>query len=100
MAPYPHVVIRVEDEGHGRDPSVMAHAFEPFFTAKDVGEGTGLGLSVAYGIMKEHGGFMRVTSVEGEGSRFTICLPSAADSGRSADSAPPRTAVGSGPETS
>jgi signal transduction histidine kinase len=49
--------------------------FEPFFTTKDVGEGTGLGLSVAYGIVQEHGGFLTVESKLGQGSRFCVHLP-------------------------
>jgi two-component system NtrC family sensor kinase len=49
--------------------------FEPFFTTKDVGEGTGLGLSVTYGIVQEHGGFVEVESRANEGSIFSVYLP-------------------------
>jgi two-component system, NtrC family, sensor kinase len=49
--------------------------FDPFFTTKEVGKGTGLGLFIAYGIVQEHGGFIDVTSVEGQGTRFEIFLP-------------------------
>jgi two-component system NtrC family sensor kinase len=69
------LAIRVRDSGRGMDPETRARAFEPFFTTKDVGEGTGLGLSVAYGIVHDHGGWIGVESAEGAGSEFTIYLP-------------------------
>jgi signal transduction histidine kinase len=67
--------IAVRDEGDGIAPDVLPHVFEPFFTTKAVGEATGLGLSVAYGIVQEHGGFITVESELGRGSRFAIHLP-------------------------
>ena len=70
-----HLVIRVTDHGSGMAPEVLARVFEPFFTTKGVGEGTGLGLSVAHGIVEEHGGFIRAESREGSGSTFAIFLP-------------------------
>jgi two-component system, NtrC family, sensor kinase len=70
-----HVVVRVRDAGRGVAAEDLPHVFEPFFTTKDVGQGTGLGLSVAYGIVREHGGFMDVESEPGEGSVFSVYLP-------------------------
>ena len=61
--------------GAGIASEALPRIFEPFFTTKDVGEGTGLGLSVAYGIVKDHGGWIDVASRVGEGSAFTVWLP-------------------------
>jgi signal transduction histidine kinase len=69
------VKIEVADEGVGMAPETKAHVFEPFFTTKPVGEGTGLGLSVSYGIVQEHGGWIDVSSELGAGSRFQVYLP-------------------------
>jgi two-component system NtrC family sensor kinase len=67
--------LTVEDAGKGIEPAVLPRVFEPFFTTKDVGEGTGLGLSVSYGIIREHGGWIEVESRVGVGSRFSVYLP-------------------------
>jgi two-component system, NtrC family, sensor kinase len=69
------VCIRVRDQGSGIAPEHLPHVFEPFFTTKDVGQGTGLGLSVAYGIVREHRGWMVVESALGQGSEFAVYLP-------------------------
>jgi len=69
------VFIDVTDTGSGMTDDVIDQLFNPFFTTKDVGEGTGLGLSVVHGIVQAHGGEINVGSVVGEGSTFTVRLP-------------------------
>jgi signal transduction histidine kinase len=69
------VRIQFEDNGAGISAERLSQVFDPFFTTKDVGEGTGLGLSVSYGIVRDHGGEIRVYSKPGEFTRFTIDLP-------------------------
>lgn len=71
----PEVFVRVSDNGHGMDNETLSRVFEPFFTTKDIGQGTGLGLSVAHGIVQDHGGRIYVTSEVGQGSVFTVLLP-------------------------
>jgi len=67
--------IRVEDNGNGISPKIMEKIFQPFFTTKPTGQGTGLGLSMSYDIIKAHGGEIRATSKEGEGTTFIIEIP-------------------------
>src|SRR5258705_1738933 len=67
--------LSVRDQGAGILPEHLPHVFEPFFTTKQPGEGTGLGLAVAYGIVRDHGGWMELDSSPGLGSRFSIYLP-------------------------
>jgi signal transduction histidine kinase len=67
--------VTVKDDGEGIRAEDLPHVFEPFYTTKDVGEGTGLGLSVTYGIVRDHGGFIDVASAPGKGSTFTLCFP-------------------------
>ncbi len=71
----PSVHIVVSDTGTGIDPKHLPRIFDPFFTTKSTGEGTGLGLSVSYGIVKDHGGEILVASEPGKGSVFTVVLP-------------------------
>lgn len=75
------VSIVVSDTGHGMSPSVSERVFEPFFTTKPPGEGTGLGLSVSYGIIQAHQGSISVESTEDIGTTFTISLPHYAEDG-------------------
>jgi len=70
-----YLIAEVEDTGTGMTPDVKARMFEPFFTTKGVGKGTGLALSVAYGIIKTHGGDITVESTPGKGSLFRVMLP-------------------------
>ena len=69
------IEIRVKDNGIGIPHSVLDKIFQPFFTTKPTGQGTGLGLSLSYDIVKAHGGQLNVETKEGEGSEFIICLP-------------------------
>ncbi len=70
-----YVVLSVADTGVGMSSAIQARIFEPFFTTKPPGEGTGLGLSTCYGIVKQAGGYIRVESAEGSGSTFHVHLP-------------------------
>ncbi|KTB92711.1 histidine kinase [Pseudomonas syringae ICMP 11293] len=70
-----HLSIRVTDTGIGMSPDIAAKAFEPFFTTKPIGAGTGLGLSMVYGFVRQSGGQIRVESVEGQGTSVVMHLP-------------------------
>lgn len=71
------IALTVRDTGDGMGPDVLPHIFEPFFTTKDASQGAGMGLAVVYGIVKQHGGWIEVTSQPGQGSDFRILLPPA-----------------------
>jgi CheY-like chemotaxis protein len=70
-----HVLLSVRDSGAGMDETTRARAFEPFFTTKPTGEGTGLGLALVHGIVRDHGGAVWLESVEGQGTTVTCALP-------------------------
>jgi signal transduction histidine kinase len=70
-----NVLITISDDGPGIPEDVLPRIFDPFFTTKDVGEGSGLGLSIVHGIIERHGGSINVTSEVGKGTTFTVVLP-------------------------
>ena len=69
------VVISIKDNGNGIPRKLIDKIFQPFFTTKPTGQGTGLGLSLAYDIVKAHGGELRVSSLEGDSTEFVVVLP-------------------------
>ncbi len=73
--PGPHVTLQVEDSGAGIPAAIVERIFDPFFTTKEFGKGTGLGLSTTLAIVKSHGGFLRVYSEVGKGSKMLVYLP-------------------------
>ncbi len=75
LQPGTYTFVRVADTGEGMPPTVAARVFEPFFTTKPAGQGTGLGLAVVYGIVKQSGGYIMLDTAPGQGASFTVLLP-------------------------
>lgn len=92
-----YVVVRVRDEGTGISKDAISKVFEPFYTTKRTGEGTGLGLSTAYGIVKQTGGFIFADSEVGQGTSFTLLFPAAdvpVEQAQATEQAQPRPGLG------
>jgi len=86
LTPGNYVVLSVTDQGTGMSKEIQDHAFEPFFTTKEVGQGSGLGLSMVYGFAKQSGGHVGIYSEEGHGTTIRLYLP------RGSDPSPPEMA--------
>ena len=80
VEPGAYLQLSIADNGSGMDEATIQHLFEPFYTTKDIGSGTGLGLAVVHGIIKSHGGFVTVESEPGTGSCFHVYLPEVMES--------------------
>ncbi len=93
------VRVDVEDDGQGIAPETVTKVFEPFYTTKAVGKGTGLGLSMVYGFVHQSGGFVKVQSVVGEGSSFSVYFPVSSEVPEITDELPETAVSGEGTET-
>jgi signal transduction histidine kinase len=75
LTPGRYVVVQIRDTGIGMSPEIAERAFEPFYTTKEVGQGSGLGLSQVYGFARQSGGFARILSVPNGGTTIELYLP-------------------------
>ncbi len=96
IEPGPFLIVRFEDNGTGMTPEVQQRVFEPFYTSKPVGKGTGIGLSMVYGTVRSHSGAIELESSVGVGSSFTIYLPLRLDAAEESDATTPSVLTGSG----
>ena len=97
--PGEYIQLTIADTGCGMDSETLAHIFEPFFTRKGFGKGTGLGLAMVYGIVTQNKGFIQVDSAPGRGARFQICLPCHQDPPEPAPAGAPAGPAARGGET-
>lgn len=88
LPPGTYVLVRIQDTGVGMDEQTLARLFEPFFTTKETGKGTGLGLAVVYGVIKQHHGVIRVESQVGQGSAFSLYFPATEPPAEATDEPP------------
>jgi signal transduction histidine kinase len=70
-----YIIIHIRDNGCGMDQQTQQKVCEPFYTTKDVGSGTGLGMAISFGIIEEHNGILKISSILNKGSDFSVCLP-------------------------